>query len=136
MDRPVHDDQEHALDLAVRTTMMINPSASQETVSLMEDGTQQSYWHDDATFSEFLNNAFPKNAHSSIRGIEENLRAVKLKKQARLNFQPMDDLKNHLRLDRKAAIVEIFHHTAFLKEHLRFTKDQPRGLSVPNLVKM
>jgi hypothetical protein len=135
-DRPARGDQERALNLAARVAMMINCSASRQSSVLLEHGSQQTRWHKDASFSQFLRDVFPQNAHPSIEDIKENLQATKLKKHARLNFQPTDDLRNHLRLDRKAAVVEIFHHTAFLKEQLRLTKDQPRKLSVPDLIKM
>ncbi len=87
-------------------------------------------------FSEFITSVFPKTDHPSIDQIKENLKATKLKKRARLRFEPTDDLRNHLRLDRKRAVVEIFHHTAFLKEHLRLTKDEPRNISVVDAIKL
>jgi hypothetical protein len=135
-DRPARGDQERALNIAARVAMMINCSASRQFSVLLEHGNQQTRWHNDVTFSQFLCGIFPQNAHPSIEDIKESLQATKLKKRARLSFQPTDDLKNHLRLDRKAAVVEIFHHTAFLKEQLRLTKDQPRNLYVPDLIKM
>lgn len=135
-DRPVRVDQERALNLAVRIAMMTNCSASRQSSVLLEHGNHQIRWNRDASFSQFINDIFPQNDHPSIEDIKENLRATKLKRHARLSFRPTDDLRNHLRLDRKAAVVEIFHHTAFLKEQLRITKDQPRDLSVPNLIKM
>jgi hypothetical protein len=135
-DRPARGDQERALNLAARVAMMINCSASRQSSVLLEHGSQQTRWHNDVTFSQFLRDVFPQTAHPSIEDIKDNLQATKLKKHARLNFQPTDDLRNHLRLNRKAAVVEIFHHTAFLKEQLRLTKDQPRNLSVPDLIKM
>lgn len=58
------------------------------------------------------------------------LLAKKLKKHARLRFQPTDDLTSHLRLDKRTGILGLYHHTAFLKEHLRLTKDAPHNLSL------
>ncbi len=135
-DRPVRGDQERALSLAVRLAMMINCSASRQSSILLEHGNQQTRWHNNVTFSRFIRDVFPQSAHPSIEDIKESLRATMLKKYARLDFKPTDDLRNHLRLDRKAATVEIFHHTAFLKEQLRLTKDQPRDMSLPDLIRM
>lgn len=136
VNRPARGDQERALNLAVQVTMMINCSASRQSSVLLEHGNQQNRWHNDVTFSEFIRDSFPQDMHPSIDEIGENLQAIKLKKRARLSFQPTNDLRNHLRLDRKTATVEIFHHTAFLKEQLRLTKDQPRDLSVAELLKL
>jgi hypothetical protein len=43
-------------------------------------------WRSDATFSQFIADAFPRTDHLSIDDIEENLRAKKLKKLAGLKF--------------------------------------------------
>ncbi|KAF7940500.1 uncharacterized protein EAE98_000627 [Botrytis deweyae] len=135
-DRPTRVDQERALNLAVRVVMMISCSASRQSSVLLEYGNQQARWDKNDTFSQFLNDAFPKVVHPSIDEIKKNLQATKLKKHARLNFRPTDDLRNHLRLDRNAGTVEIFHHTAFLKEQLRLTKEQPQNLSISDLIKI
>ncbi|CZR62772.1 uncharacterized protein PAC_12669 [Phialocephala subalpina] len=134
--RPARVDRERALNLAAQIAMMVNCSASRQSSVLLEHGNHQTRWKRDVTFSQFIGDIFPPNDHPGIEDIKGNLRATKLKKHARLNFQPTDDLRNHLRLDRKGAVVEIFHHTAFLKEQLRLTKDQPRDLSVPDFIKM
>jgi hypothetical protein len=36
----------------------------------------------------------------------------------------------------KRAVVEIFHHTAFLKEQLRLTKDEPENMSITQSIKL
>jgi hypothetical protein len=135
-DRPARSDQERAVNLAIRVMMMVNCSASRQSSSLLEHGSHQAPWRSDVAFSQFITDVFPKTDHPSIIDIKENLRAKKLKKRARLRFQPTDDLRNHLKLDRKGAVVEIFHHTAFLKEHLRRTKDEPRSMSVSDSAKL
>jgi hypothetical protein len=135
-DRPARSDQERAVNLAVRVMMMVNCSASRQSPALLEHGTHQAPWRSDVAFSQFISDAFPKMDHPSIDDVKENLRAKKLKKHAGLRFQPTDDLRNHLKLDRRGAVVEIFHHTSFLKEHLRRTKDEPRSMSVSDSVKL
>jgi hypothetical protein len=135
-DRPARSDQERAINIAVRIMMMVNCSTLRQSSILLEHGSQQVPWRKDIPFSEFIASIFPKTDHPSIDHIKDNLRATKLKKRAGLRFEPTDDLRNHLRLDRKRAVVEIFHHTAFLKEHLRLTRDQPRDLSVADSLKL
>ena len=48
--------------------------------------------------------------------------AKKLKSRLGVRFLPTDSLRAHLRYDRKAHAIEIFHHSAFLRENLRMTK--------------
>jgi hypothetical protein len=135
-DRPARSDQERAINIAVRVMMMVNCSASRQSSALLEHGSQQVPWRGDVPFSEFITSIFPKTDHPSIDHIKGNLRATKLKKRAGLRFEPTDDLRNHLKLDRKRAVVEIFHHTAFLKENLRLTKDKPRNMSATESLKL
>ncbi len=135
-DRPARSDQERAINIAVRVMLMVNCSTSRQSSVLLEHGSQQVPWRGDIPFSEFITSIFPKTDHPSIDQIKDNLRATKLRKRAGIRFEPTDDLRNHLKLDRKRAVVEIFHHTAFLKEHLRLTRDQPRNMSVADSIKL
>ncbi|KAE9377691.1 hypothetical protein N431DRAFT_541349 [Stipitochalara longipes BDJ] len=135
-DRPARGDQERAINIAVRVMMMITCSTSRHSSVLLEHGSQQVPWRSDVPFSEFITSIFPKTEHPSIDHIKENLKATKLKKRAGLRFEPTDDLRNHLKLDRKRAVVEIFHHTAFLKEQLRITKDKPQDISMAESIKL
>jgi hypothetical protein len=134
--RPARNDQERAINIAVRVMMMVNCSMSRQSSILLEHGNQHVPWRNDVPFSEFITSIFPKTDHPSIDHIKANLKATKLKKRARLSFEPTNDLRNHLRLDRKRAVVEIFHHTAFLKEQLRLTRDQPRSMSIADSIKL
>ena len=129
-------DQERAINIAVRVMLMVNCSMTRQSSVLLEYGSQKVPWNSDVPFSEYIANIFPKTDHPSIDEIKDKLKATKLKKQARLRFEPTDDLRNHLKLDKKRAVVEIFHHTAFLKEHLRLTRDLPRNMSVGESIKL
>jgi hypothetical protein len=61
--------------------------------------------------------------------------ARKLKKHAGLSFRPTDDLRIHLKLNQRTGVVEIFHHTAFLKEHLKLTRESPKDISMVDTLK-
>ncbi|KAK6538882.1 hypothetical protein TWF694_010440 [Orbilia ellipsospora] len=89
-------------------------------------------WLEDVPFSVFLEELFPTTDHpgfgeetpTSYWDMKNNITSIKLMRRGRLSFQPTENLSNHLKLDRKTGVIEIFHHTAFLKESLRITKDQ------------
>jgi hypothetical protein len=137
-------DQERAINLAVKIMAMVNCSAQHQSAGLLEDGTYQIPWRHDVTFTQFVTDIFPMTDHPSLNDDDEVkqldiktvLTAKKLKKRAGLKFRPTDDLRNHLRFDRKTAVVELYHHTAFLKEHLRLTKDKPRNLTITEALKL
>lgn len=140
----VASDQEQAIDLAVRVMLMVNCSASYQTPGLLEHGAFQIPWRDSIPFSQFMSDIFPLTDHPSLNDhstespcdMKAALSAKKLKKRAGINFHPTDDLRRHLKLDRKNLVVEIYHHTAFLKEHLRLTKDCPKNLSISDYLKL
>lgn len=130
--------QDAAVNLAIRVMFMINCSAQHQSLGLLEHGMGNVQWRNDSTLSQFITEIFPKTDHPGINDedanvsvdIKTSLKARKLKKIAGLKFRPTDDLRSHLKLHHKTGVVEIFHHTAFLKEHLRLTKDAPRDISV------
>lgn len=143
--RPPHvQDQERAINLAVRAMTMINCSAQWQSYDLLEFGAYQAPWRSDDTFSQFITDVFPMSDFPTLNdadngsslNMKASLMAKKLKKRAGLKFRPTDDLRSHLRLDRKSGVVDIFHHTAFLKEHLRLTKGRPHNLSVREFLEL
>ena len=141
---PLSTDRERAINLAVKVMAMVNCSAQRQSSGLLEHGFSQAPWRSDVTFSQFMVDVFPMTDHPSLNddGLKDsmNLRAAlmakKLKKRIGLKFQPTDDLRRHLKLDRKNRVVDIYHHTAFLKEHLRLTKDKPPNMSVSESIRL
>ena len=126
-----------AVDLAVKAMTMVNCSKSRQSWELLEHGASQVPWRAEDSFCEFFLEAFPQIDHPNLNGeskspldIKPFLAARKLKKRLGLTFRATDDVRRHLKLDRKRNTLEIFHHSAFLKEHLRLTKDEPADLSL------
>lgn len=124
---PPSSDQHWAFNLAMQVMSMVKCSAANQPPSLLELGTQAIQWHFDESLAEFISRAFPQketgNLHihddsGEIRDIKWALTARRLKKVAGLRFQGTDDLRNHLRMDIKRGVVEIYHYTSVLREHL------------------
>ena len=65
----------------------------------------------------------------------KGLTGRKLNKTAGITCRATDDLREHLKLDNKNGVLQIFHQTAFLKEHLRLTKDEQRNLPLTDSFK-
>ena len=141
---PSPADRERAINLAVKVMAMVNCSAPRQSSGLLEHGLAQAPWRSDVTFAQFISNVFPMTDHPSLNDddlkvsmdIKAAVMAKKLKKRIGLKFQPTDDLRRHLKLDRKTRVVEIYHHTAFLKEHLRLTKNGPPNMSVSESMRL
>lgn len=141
---PSSVDQERAINLAVKVMAMVNCSAQRQSSGLLEHGLSHAPWRSDVSFSQFLVDIFPMTDHPSLNDnelkgsmdLKAALMAKKLKKRIGLKLQPTDDLRRHLKLDRKTRVLEIYHHTSFLKEHLRLTKDKAPNMSVSESIRL
>ena len=141
---PPVEDQERAINLAVKVMIMVNCCAERQSSGLLEHGAYQVPWRGDSTLCQFIQDIFPKTENPTINADDSNppldmktaLRARNLKKQIGLKIRPTDDIRRHLKLDRTEKIVDVYHHTAFLKEHLRLTKDKPLDMSVSDSLRL
>lgn len=119
-----------ATSLVVRVLLMVESSALHHLSDRVEKGAFRIYWKDDVPFSQYIRELFPVESHPILSyadserflDVTSELRATKLKKKLGVSFRPTHDIRNHLCFDRKQNVLEIFHHTAFLKEQLRATK--------------
>ena len=141
---PPVEDQERAINLAVKVMVMVNCCAERQSSGLLEHGAYQTPWRGENTFCQFIQDMFPKTDNPTINADESTppldmktaLTARNLKKQIGLKIRPTDDIRRHLKLDRTEKIVDVYHHTAFLKEHLRLTKDKPPDMSVSDSLRL
>ncbi|KAL9632564.1 MAG: hypothetical protein Q9164_005244 [Protoblastenia rupestris] len=141
---PPLEDQAFAINLAVKIMTMINCSAQHQTRSLIEQGMPGTPWRSDMTLSQFILDSFPQTSHPSLDDgevkppldVKPALEAAKIKRIIGLKFQGTDDLRMHLTLNRNQYVVYIYHHTAFLKENLRLTKDKPSDMSISETLKL
>ncbi|KAI5459333.1 hypothetical protein BGZ63DRAFT_361417 [Mariannaea sp. PMI_226] len=133
---PPVNDQHRAFNLAIQVMMMVTCSAEKQPSGLLELGIQPVQWNSDTSLIEFLSKAFPqtdtgnlyiRDDSGKIRDVKSAIPARRLKKVAGLRFHGTDDLRNHLRMDVKKGIVEIYHHTSVLTEHLMASKALHEG---------
>lgn len=128
-------EKEQILDVLVKLMFMVDCSGqSLETVQDLERASFRHAWRSKATMSQFFMAAFPMHDHPRVTekgtAIVDSLRARHLKQRAGLSFVPTNDLRNHLRLNRKTGEVQVFHQIAFLKEHLRLTLSEPADMEM------
>jgi hypothetical protein len=135
-------DQNRAFNLAVRIMTMVNCSIESQPSGLLEFASQPVPWRSDRSLTEFLTSTFPTRDHPSLNETEGSrspdiksvLTAERLQNIAGLRFKATDDLKNHLKLNQNNGIVEIYHHTSVLKEHLIATKESGRTQSLADSI--
>jgi len=133
------EDAEATLDLAVRTMLMMNSLMCNSPLDVLEYGLLETGWRSDDSLETFVRACFPGLDQQPLattrldriqQSVRDNLNARHLRAKAGLAFEPTDDLRHHLKLDKKVGTVKIFHHVGFLKEHLRLTCDQPATASL------
>ncbi|KAI3551782.1 hypothetical protein CABS03_09137 [Colletotrichum abscissum] len=135
------EDEKQAFNLAAKAILMVSCSYEGQA-----GGIETAVWRNDQSARELVSTMFPVRDHpdlnnpgDSLPDIKSALKATRLKKVAGLSFQGTDDLRNHLRMDLKTGVVELYHHTAFLKECLKASKDThaepllPRQLALETL---
>lgn len=141
---PRSNDQHAAVNLGLRVMTMINCTVGGQSWNLLEAGLYQSPWKNDSNIGEFLNDCFPTTEHPELNDemefsyldIRRALRANKLQKHAGIKFRGTNNIRRHLMLDRKTNVVEIFHHTSFIKEHLRLTKNHFNEITFDSCIEL
>jgi hypothetical protein len=135
--KPDMTDQQRAFNLAIKVMMMLNCTIGNQGLDVLELGTGPTIWGNHKSQQELLESNFPVKEHHILEenggpsDIKRRLNALELKKKAGVKFQGTEDLKNHLKLDHNTGVVQIYHHTTFLKEHLLATREMPKSDSIP-----
>ncbi|KAK2009126.1 hypothetical protein LZ32DRAFT_565398 [Colletotrichum eremochloae] len=129
--RPLDSDQHRAFNLAMRILTMTPCSSENQSVDMIESGSNPMEWRHNESVSQYLSAAFKMRDHPTLNEKDENgkdiktqLTASNLQKIAGLTFVGTDNLRDHLRLNHASGVVEIFHHTTVLKEHLAAMMEQ------------
>ncbi|KAI9705799.1 MAG: hypothetical protein M1820_005047 [Bogoriella megaspora] len=127
------------INLAVRLMTMIPCSYETGSFVKMEQGTNPIPWSQSISFDQFMEKALPTVSVALRLNAQQKaaLVAKKLKKKIGVHLRPTNDLREHLKLERgRRVTLYIFHHTAFLKEHLRRTKTVPQDTVTPHYPRM
>jgi hypothetical protein len=135
------------IDRAIRIMTMVDCSSLHQSSGRLEEGVLRIPWRGQDSFSQFLEQAIPFNHHRILsnthdpqyKDIKDSLRADRLKRCLGISFRGTSDLQDHLKLKQtpRGLVLEVYHHAAFLKEHLRLTKTAARqGLDVAQCLRM
>lgn len=124
-------DQERAFDLAVRIMATVKCTQRRVLLGTWSRNIAPRVWRGNETTRKFFLQTFPMSDVVDL-GDEEGilaraqLAAHRLKRIHGFDFKGTDDLDRHLVLDPrcKKRTVLIYHHTAFLKEHIMASQDE------------
>ncbi|KAK8109454.1 hypothetical protein PG999_007591 [Apiospora kogelbergensis] len=131
---PTNADQRRAFSLALHIMSMVTVVVQNSHVNDLEAALLPDVWADDVSPAEYLGTvlqtqghagggAFPSHEQRLAQNMEVSrvimsLKARRLRKIGKLDFEATDNLNNHLKLDKKKGVVKLFRHAAFLKEQL------------------
>jgi hypothetical protein len=128
----VISDMDDAINIAVHAMLMIDCAARACYSKGYEvDGFKPVGWEDQESLTDFVKRIFPLDPVQNppkpweVRRNRHALKGWKLKKRAHVVFRPTDNLVEHLLYDPHDNSVRLFHHTAFLKAHLRRSAAKP-----------
>lgn len=122
-------DQHRAFNLAIQVMVTVNCSIRNPSLDGLELGSGLTVWDNDKSLDEFIETTFPTEDPAILHenggpsDIRPQLNAAQLRKDARIKFQGTDELNDHLKLDQNTGVVQLYHHTTFLKENLLATRD-------------
>ena len=125
-------DVDDAINVAVHALIMVDCAAKRDHSDAYEiDGFKPATWQNTERFADFVLRSFPSahdKGHQRLCLTQEqkgSLKAWKLRKRAGVTFKPTDNLAEHLLYDQHDDTIRLFHHTAFLKAHLRMSATRP-----------
>ncbi|KAL4935036.1 hypothetical protein BDV06DRAFT_207795 [Aspergillus oleicola] len=135
-------DKNDAVTSIVRVVFMLDCSLKDKFSDSFEiGGYSPARWESSEPFITYVKRAIPDCQTQHDKGFDafkhrKTLKAWKLKKRYGLQFRPTDNIAEHLLYDPSTRIVQVFHHTAYLKAHLKQSKDKPLDHELSESLKM
>jgi hypothetical protein len=109
------------------------------------DGFRPVKWEGNQRLSDFMEQSFLSERVQTAAQQEKNgeaitrkkaLKAWKLTRRYGIKIRATDNLLEHLHYDPRERIVRVFHHTAFLRAHLKRSKNEPLDLDFHESLKL
>jgi hypothetical protein len=134
---------EDVITAAIKVAFATNCSPIDYYSDQLELGTTRTFWQNEEPFTKFIERYFPIRSHPILSHPESaayldqksDLSALTIRNALGVVFLPTDDIRDHLRFDSRRRVVELFHHTSLLKEHLKRSKDMPPTSTTSDYIK-
>lgn len=118
---------DHIMRAVVNVTFMINCDERDYYPKGIDCGTRRAKWERNQSFLNFLETSFLPLQQSANVGLalgdQTSLKAWKLARRYGIQIRGTDNLLEHLLYDPRQRTLMIFHHAAYLRSHLRHSKD-------------
>jgi hypothetical protein len=134
-------DKDDAIRTIVRVGFMLDCLLKDKYSEGFEvGGYTPAKWESNEPFDSFVQRAVKKNSKNdrilNVKEYKKELKAWKLKRRHKLEFRPTDNIMEHLLYDPETRVVQVFHHTSYLKAHLARSADQPIDLDAHSSLKL
>ena len=139
---PPPSDQNRAFNFAARVLLMVNCTVPNQYSGILEYGEHSIPWRGNISISRFMSDVFPTTDHPYLNDVEGSLKTEDIKgslaaknlKKVGLQFEATNDISNHLKLNRKQGVLQIFHHSAVLKENLLASKHTHKTTDISEFI--
>ncbi|KAJ1331848.1 hypothetical protein MN608_05311 [Microdochium nivale] len=136
-------EREHAVHAVVNAAFMVDATFSRHyTPFEQHPGHNSAKWEAHQTFPEFMQH-FAQLQIDQVQASEAQtlrhqkpIKAWKLRKRHRIEIIGTDNILEHLNLDPAAGSLKVFHHVAFLRAHLRRSRESRLDLSPADSLKL
>lgn len=118
--QPSREDHDRAFEVAIAVMTMVDCSKRRRSWSQCELGLENVIWRDDQSLSQFRESILPVGKNPPL--VVRQLTAALLQK-AGIKFRGTSNLAHHLIFNRGTGLLWIYHHTSFLKVHLKATRE-------------
>lgn len=130
-------------ELATRIAVMTTCSTLDYAAVWLGKGSHRAEWRHTEPLSKFVEKLFEPQSHMVLSYPEHlghadfisDLKATKLKKVLGVMIRPTNDIRDHLKLERKNMTLDVFHCTGFIKEHLRRSKESGDKSTIQDALK-
>ncbi|KAK4234731.1 hypothetical protein C8A03DRAFT_18425 [Achaetomium macrosporum] len=137
------DGDKDVLTTSIKIGFSTNCSAIDWSSDQFELGTTRAFWQNDEPFSKFVERYCPIQSHpvlshpesTAYLDLKSDLGALTIRNGLGVVFLPTEDIRDHLRFDPRRRVVEVFHHTSLLKEHLKRSKEMPATATTSDYIK-
>ena len=138
-------EKEYATRVIIQAGFMIDCS-SKDYVSntFQKDGFSRNKWEINQSFVDFMDQTFKytylqdqnKRVYREAITQKKALKAWKLAKRYNINIRPTDNISDHLLYDPQERSLKVFRQIAFLRAHLRLSRDKNLDLSLDESLKL
>ncbi|KAI0521123.1 hypothetical protein F5B22DRAFT_597728 [Xylaria bambusicola] len=133
-------EKDYVATVATKVAFMVDCSSKDyysEGLRDRRDGLRPVKWEANQPLTDFMEQSFlsditqtaaqQKEIDEMLMG-KKVLKAWKLIRRYRIKIKPTNNLLEHLLYDPKERTLQVFHHTSFLRAHLKRSKNEPMEL--------